>query len=252
MTGRGATAQVAVVTGGARGLGEAIVRRLHADGYRVAVADLDGAAAEALAKELDGTAATARAFPVDVADPGAPAALLRDVLVVFDAVHVLVNNAARTQATPLMEIGADELDAVMNVNFGGTFRTCQVFGAHLAEQGYGRIVNMASLAGQNGGTATGAHYAASKGAILTATKVFARDLAARGVTVNAVSPGPQDGDTVRTLLGEDRVETLRAGIPVGRLGDPAFVARMVALLASPDAASVTGACWDVNGGLYLR
>ncbi|GAA2898459.1 SDR family NAD(P)-dependent oxidoreductase [Pseudonocardia halophobica] len=244
--------QVAVVTGGARGLGEAIVRRLHADGYRVAVADLGGASAEALAKELDGTATTARAFTVDVADRDAPAALLRDVLAAFGAVHVLVNNAARTQATPVMEIGADELDTVMAVNFGGTFRACQVFGAHLAEQGYGRIVNMASLAGQNGGTATGAHYAASKGAVLTATKVFARDLAARGVTVNAVSPGPQDGETVRTVVGEDGIEALRAGIPVGRLGDPAFVARMVALLASPDAASVTGACWDVNGGLYLR
>jgi 3-oxoacyl-[acyl-carrier protein] reductase len=244
--------QVAVITGGARGLGEAIVRRLHADGYRVAVADFDGTAAEAVVKELDGTGATARAFTVDVADRGAPARLLRDVLAAFGTVHVLVNNAARTQATPVMEIGPDELDAVMNVNFGGTFRACQVFGAYLAEQGYGRIVNMASLAGQNGGTATGAHYAASKGAILTATKVFARDLAARGVTVNAVSPGPQEGDTVRTLLGEDRLEALCASIPVGRLGDPAFVARMVALLASPGAASVTGACWDANGGLYLR
>ncbi|WP_232666558.1 SDR family NAD(P)-dependent oxidoreductase [Pseudonocardia sp. TRM90224] len=240
--------QVAVVTGGARGLGEAIVRRLHADGYRVAIADLDGAEAEALAKELEG----ARAFPVDIADRAAPAALLRDVLAAFGAVHVLVNNAARTQATPLMEIGPDELDVIMDINFGGTFRACQVFGTHLAEQGYGRIVNMASLAGQNGGTATGAHYAASKGAVLTATKVFARDLAARGVTVNAVSPGPQEGETVFALLGADGVAALRSGIPVGRLGDPAFVARMVALLASPDAASVTGACWDANGGLYLR
>ncbi|WP_433872532.1 SDR family NAD(P)-dependent oxidoreductase [Saccharopolyspora sp. CA-218241] len=244
------TAQVAVVTGGARGLGQAIVRRLHADGYRVAVADLDGA--DALAEKLDGTGTTARGFTADVADRAAPAGLLHGVLDAFGAVHVLVNNAARTQATPVLEIAPDELDAVMDVNFGGTFRACQVFGAHLAEQGYGRIVNMASLAGQNGGTATGAHYAASKGAVLTTTKVFARDLAARGVTVNAVSPGPQDGDTVREVVGADGLERLRAGIPVGRLGDPGFVARMVALLASPEAISVTGACWDVNGGLYLR
>ena len=246
------TAQVAVVTGGARGLGAAIVRRLHSDGYRVAVADLDGAAADALATELDGSGTGAQAFAVDVADRNAPAALLSDVLNTFGEVQVLVNNAARTQAVPVMEIGPDELDAVMDVNFGGAFRACQVFGSHLADRGYGRIVNMASLAGQNGGTSTGAHYAASKGAVLTATKVFARDLAARGVTVNAVSPGPQDGETVRSVVGEDGLDALRAGIPVGRLGDPAFVARMVALLASPEAASVTGACWDVNGGLYLR
>ncbi|MGW4489524.1 SDR family NAD(P)-dependent oxidoreductase [Amycolatopsis sp. NPDC004368] len=240
------------MTGGARGLGEAIVRRLHAEEYRVVVADVDTAAAEALAGELDATGPAVQACTVDVADRDAPAELLNHALKCFGEVHVLVNNAARTQATPLMEIDPDDLEALMKVNFGGTFRLCQVFGAHFAGQGHGRIVNMASLAGQNGGTTTGAHYAASKGAVLTTTKVFARELASRGVTVNAVSPGPQEGDTVRTLVGGERLDALRASIPVGRLGDPAFVARTVALLASPEASSVTGACWDVNGGLYLR
>ncbi|GAA4826782.1 SDR family NAD(P)-dependent oxidoreductase [Saccharopolyspora rosea] len=245
-------AQTAVVTGGAHGLGEAIVRRLHADGYRVAIADLDGTSAGALAEDLDGSAATARGYAVDVADRDALEGLLSGVLADFGEVHVLVNNAARTQAAPLLEITPDELDAVMKVNFHGTFHACQVFGAHLAAQGYGRIVNMASLAGQNGGTATGGHYASSKGAILSATKVFARELAPRGVTVNAVSPGPQDSPVVRSIVGEERLAEFARGIPVGRLGDPAFIAKMVALLASPDAASVTGACWDANGGLHLR
>ncbi|MFD4190306.1 MULTISPECIES: SDR family NAD(P)-dependent oxidoreductase [Amycolatopsis] len=240
------SAQTAVVTGGAHGLGEAIVRRLHADGYRVAIADLDGAAAEALAKELG----EAKGYAVDVADRAAVDGLLAAVLADFGSVHVLVNNAARTQAKKLMDITADELDAVLKVNLGGTFSACQVFGAHFAAQGYGRIVNMASLAGQNGGTATGGHYASSKGAVLSATKVFARELAPHGVTVNAVSPGPQDSPMVRSIV--DDVDGLARSIPVGRLGDPAFIARMVALLASPGAASVTGACWDANGGLYLR
>ncbi|MER7013192.1 SDR family oxidoreductase [Saccharopolyspora sp. NPDC000359] len=240
-------AQVAVVTGGASGLGEHIVRRLHADGYRVAVADV--ADASALTAELG---ATARGYHVDVRERAALQQLLADVVADFGGVHVLVNNAARTQATPLLEITPEELDAVMAVNFTGTFTACQVFGAHFAEQGYGRIVNMASLAGQNGGTATGGHYASSKGAILSATKVFARELAPRGVTVNAVSPGPQDSPMVREIVGADALDSFAAGIPVGRLGDPAFIARMVALLASPEAASVTGACWDANGGLYLR
>ncbi|WP_020419227.1 SDR family NAD(P)-dependent oxidoreductase [Amycolatopsis sp. ATCC 39116] len=240
------SAQTAVVTGGAHGLGEAIVRRLHAEGYRVAIADLDGAAAEALAKELG----EATGYAVDVADRAALDGLLAAVLADFGSVHVLVNNAARTQAKKLMDITAEELDAVLKVNLGGTFSACQVFGAHFAAQGYGRIVNMASLAGQNGGTATGGHYASSKGAVLSATKVFARELAPHGVTVNAVSPGPQDSPAVRSIV--DDVDGLARSIPVGRLGDPAFIARMVALLASPEAASVTGACWDANGGLYLR
>ncbi|WP_020664327.1 SDR family NAD(P)-dependent oxidoreductase [Amycolatopsis benzoatilytica] len=239
---------VAVVTGGANGLGEAIVRQLHAEGYRVAIADLDGAAAEQLAAALDGC----RGYPVDVSDRAALAQLKDDVVRDFGSVQVLVNNAARTQARPLMEITPDELDAVLAVNFTGTFVACQLFGTYFAEQGYGRIVNMASLAGQNGGTATGGHYASSKGAIMSATKVFARELAPRGVTVNSVSPGPLDSPMVRSIVGEDNLEAFAKNIPVGRLGDPAFVARMVSLLASPGAASVTGACWDANGGLYLR
>lgn len=244
--------QTAVVTGGGSGLGEAIARRLHADGYHVAIADLDGAAADALAAELDETGATARGYAVDVAEHAVLQRLPERVLADFGEIHVLVNNAARTQATPLLEITADELENVMRVNFHGTFHACQLFGAHFAQQGYGRIVNMASLAGQNGGTATGGHYASSKGAIMSATKVFARELAAHGVTVNAISPGPQDSPMVRSIVGEDHLEEYLNNIPAGRLGDPAFIARMVALLASPDAASVTGACWDANGGLYMR
>ncbi|MFI0467648.1 SDR family NAD(P)-dependent oxidoreductase [Saccharopolyspora sp. 5N102] len=244
--------QVAVVTGGGNGLGAAIVRRLHANGYRIAIADLDGSAAAIRAEELDGSGTTARGYAVDVSERAALERLLADVLADFGAVHVLVNNAARTQAKPLLEITPADLDSVMAVNFSGTFHACQVFGAHLAERGYGRIVNMASLAAQNGGTATGGHYASSKGAILSATKAFARELAPRGVTVNAVSPGPQDTPMVHSIVGEDDLENYLTNIPVGRLGDPAFIAEMVALLASPGAATVTGACWDANGGLYLR
>ncbi|WP_409184622.1 SDR family NAD(P)-dependent oxidoreductase [Amycolatopsis sp. VS8301801F10] len=239
---------VAVVTGGANGLGEAIVRQLHAEGYRVAIADVNGEAAEKLAAELRGC----RGYEVDVRDRTALAQLKDKVVRDFGSVQVLVNNAARTQARPLMEITPEDLDEVLAVNFTGTFTACQIFGAYFAEQGYGRIVNMASLAGQNGGTATGGHYASSKGAIMSATKVFARELAPRGVTVNAVSPGPQDSPMVRSIVGEDNLEAFTKNIPVGRLGDPAFIARMVSLLASPGAASVTGACWDANGGLYLR
>lgn len=242
--------QVAVVTGGAAGLGEAIVRRLHADGYRVAIADLDVETAQKLALGLDADGGDVRAYAIDVSETAAIDQLLADVLADFGTVDVLVNNAALTQAKPLLEITPDDLQRVMSINFEGTFRACQIFGAHLARAGYGRIVNIASLAGQNGGTATGGHYASSKGAVLSATKVFAREFAPSGVTVNAVSPGPQDSPMVRSII--DDVDAFAENIPVRRLGSMDFIASMVALLASPEAASVTGACWDANGGLYLR
>lgn len=111
---------------------------------------------------------------------------------------------------------------------------------------------MASLAGQNGGAATGAHYAASKGGIITLTKVFARDLAAFGVTVNAVSPGPLNVELIRELLPAEKLSAVIQSIPVGRLGDPQFIAELVCLLAAPEAASATGATFDANGGLYVR
>ncbi|OLF12283.1 3-oxoacyl-ACP reductase [Actinophytocola xinjiangensis] len=243
------TPRVAVVTGGANGLGEVIVRHLHTEGHRVAVADVDSARAATLAAELG---PNARGYPVDVRDREALKALLSAVLTDFGAVHVLVNNAARTQAKPLMDITQEDLDDVMAVNLSGTFYASQIFGAHLAAQGGGRIINLASLAGQNGGTATGGHYAASKGAVLAATKVFARELAPYGVTVNAISPGPQDTPMVRAIIGEDNLDSFTSRIPLGTLGDPTLIAHMVALLASPHAATITGVCWDANGGLHMR
>lgn len=242
---------VAVVTGGGNGLGELIVRKLHATGHRVAIADIDLDAANSLATQL-GSADSARGYQVDVSDKSALQNLLAGVVSDFGSVQVLVNNAAKTQARSLMDITPEELDSVMAVGFTGTFTACQVFGSYMAGNKYGRIVNMASLAGQNGGTATGGHYASAKGAVMSLTKVFARELAPSGVTVNAVSPGPQDSPIVREIVGEANLESYAQTIPVGRLGDPAFIAEMVSLLASPAAASVTGACWDANGGLYMR
>ena len=122
----------------------------------------------------------------------------------------------------------------------------------MREYGYGRIINIASLAGQNGGAATGAHYAAAKGGVITLTKVFGRDLAAHGVTVNAISPGPLDLDSVRELLPADKLAAVVKSVPVGTLGEPDYIAKMVALLADPSAVSATGSTFDVNGGLFMR
>lgn len=244
--------QTALVTGGASGFGAAAVKALHKAGFRVVVGDIDSKAAEVLAAELDLAGETAVAATLDVSNPLDFQSVLDKIVARWGSAEILVNNAARTAVQPVLDIAPEDFNAIMAVNAGGTFAGSQIFGRHFKARGYGRIINLASLAGQNGGTATGAHYAASKGAILTLTKIFARDLAPFGVTCNAIAPGPMDTPMVRAVLTGDKMQAALANIPVGRLGDPDFVAQLVALLASPTSAFVNGACWDVNGGLFMR
>ncbi|MBZ6083709.1 SDR family oxidoreductase [Streptomyces olivaceus] len=244
--------RVVLVTGAAGGLGGCIAERLYANGYRVALTDLDVSAAAAAAAELDPSGRRAVGLALDVRDKDAFVRARDELVTRWGAVHVLVNNAGHSKIESLMEITPESFSAVVDTNLNGTFYGCQVFGQYFADRGDGRIVNIASLAGQNGGTATGAHYAASKGGVATLTKVFARDLGANGVTVNAISPGPQDLPVVRRTVDPEKLAQTEALIPVGRLGRPEFVADMVVLLSAEHADTVTGACWDVNGGLYMR
>ncbi|MCY1290993.1 4-formylbenzenesulfonate dehydrogenase TsaC1/TsaC2 [compost metagenome] len=244
--------QVALVTGAAQGLGLAIAGRLFAAGYAVAITDLSLERAQAAADRLDPSGQRSLALKLDVASKADFEAALAAVVERFGALHVAVNNAAMTMTTPVMQISPEEFDRVLSLNTRSVFVGCQVFGAHMAAAGYGRIVNMASLAGQNGGTATGAHYAASKGAIVTLTKIFAKELAAGGVTVNAIAPGPIESPAVRAAVPAERMEGLLANIPVKRLGDADFLGDLVVQLARPEAYFTTGATWDVNGGLFMR
>ena len=164
---------------------------------------------------------------------------------------ILVNNAAVTIRRPFFEIDEAEWDEVLAVNLRGVFLGCRIAGQQMREQGSGRIVNLSSFAGQAGSIVNGAHYAASKAGILALTKVVARELAPHGVTVNAVAPAAIDGPVMEALPRE-QVEALARSIPVGRLGTPEEVAALVAFLASDEAAFVTGATFDVNGGLLMR
>ncbi|MGW3956259.1 SDR family NAD(P)-dependent oxidoreductase [Streptomyces sp. NPDC004752] len=246
------TRRVALVTGAARGLGARIAARLYDHGYRVALTDLDEQAAAEAAAHLDPEGHRTVGLALDVRDKSA-FATVRDRLVQhWGGVHVLVNNAGHSKAEALMEISPDSFEAVVSTNLNGTFFGCQVLGSYFAERGDGRIVNIASLAGQNGGTATGAHYAAAKGGVATLTKVFARELGPHGVTVNAISPGPLDLPVVRETVAAEQLARIESSIPVRRLGRPDFVADMAVLLAAEHADTVTGACWDANGGLYMR
>jgi 3-oxoacyl-[acyl-carrier protein] reductase len=243
------TERIALVTGGGNGLGEVVARTLHAANYRVGIADIDEAAAQAVAESLGDNAL---AIKLDVRRKPDFERALATLIARWGGAHVLVNNAASTVARPAMEISAEEFDDVIAINLRGTFFGCQVFGAHFTAEKHGRIINMGSLAGQNGGTTAGAHYAASKGAILILTKVFARDLAKFGVTVNAIAPGPLDLPAVHRAVPPDKLAGLKQMIPVHDIGDPRFVGQVVVQLASLEASYTTGATWDINGGIFMR
>jgi 3-oxoacyl-[acyl-carrier protein] reductase len=235
--------RTAIVTGAARGIGEAIARRLHADGYDVVLADI--ADAGAIAADLGDRV---HAHELDVREP---ASWERLVAALDSDVYALVNNAARTEFRSFWEIDVAEWDEVLATNLRGTYLGCRVVGAVLREHGEGRIVNLASDAAFSASGASGAHYAASKAGVLAVTRRAATELAPYGVTVNALAPAAIDGPLARELL-RDRLEEKVADIPVGRLGRPEEVAALVSFLLSDDAGYITGATLDVNGGVLMR
>lgn len=243
---------VALVTGAGSGLGSVIAEALHGAGYKVAITDVNLAGAQALAEKLDPSGETAVGFALDVRDAAEIEAAADRIEAKWGGCQVLVNNAVLTRAVPVLDLSLEEWDQVIAVNLRGNFAVSQIFARRFKQAGYGRIVNMASLAGQNGGTATGAHYAASKGGIITLTKVFARDLAPFGITVNAVAPGPIDSPMVRALVPPEKMPAMLANIPAGQIGDPKLIARIILLLADRDSGYITGATWDANGGLFMR
>jgi len=234
-----------IVTGAARGLGEAIARRLHADGHGVVLADIDLPGAERVAAELgDG----ALAFEHDVRELESWERLLVEI---GDDIYALVNNAARTEFRSFWEIDLEEWDDVLATNLRGTYLGCRVVGAALRDRGAGRIVNLASVSGQTGAGRVGVHYASSKAAIVALTRRAAAELAPHGVTVNAVAPASIDGPNLRAI-GSERIDALLKTIPVGKIGRPEEVAALVSFLASDDAGYITGATLDVNGGVLMR
>ena len=232
----------AIVTGAARGIGETIARRLHADGYRVALADVDLEGVERIAAELG-----ARAFEHDVRE----LASWEGLVAKLHDVHVLVNNAARTEFRSFFEIDLEEWDDVLATNLRGVYLGCRVVGARLRDRGAGRIVNLASDAAFAASGRSGAHYAASKAGVVAVTRRAATELAPFAVTVNAIAPAAIDGPLAREVLRE-RLDEKVADIPVGRLGRSEEVAALVSFLVSDDAGYITGATLDVNGGVLMR
>jgi 3-oxoacyl-[acyl-carrier protein] reductase len=240
-----------VVTGAAQGIGAAVASAFLDAGFAVAMLDRSAEVATTAAA-LDRGRGKALPLEVTVDDEKAFAAAFAAAAERFGRVAVMVNNAARTTMRSVWDIDADDWDAVLRTNLRGTFFGCRIAGKHMRAMGQGgRIINMASIAGQRGGTATGADYAASKAGILVLTKVFAQELAADGITVNAIAPAAIDGPMVASLAPEKRAG-LEKSIPVGRFGLDGEVAAAALYLARPEAAFVTGATLDINGGLFMR
>jgi len=237
--------RTAFITGAAQGLGEAIARALRAEGAAVVLTDIDARVHET-AKSLGGTACV-----LDVRDPDAFQSCFATAAAERGGIDIMVNNAARTPSTSIWDITPAEWDDTMQVNLRGQFLGCQIAGRHMRDRGAGRIINLASLAGQQGGAVAGAHYAASKAGILVLTKMFAHELAPFGVTVNALAPAAIRGPAVDAAPTE-KVAAVKKQIPVGRLGEPEEVGAAAVYLASPLSAYMTGATLDLNGGRFMR
>lgn len=241
--------KVAVVTGGARGIGFAIGLQLARASARVALADLNGDQVKQAAHELVDVGYEAMAIVADVSEVAQVRAMAQAVLDQWGRIDILVNNAGICPTTPVDEITPDEWDLVLGVNLKGAFLCSQAVIPTMREQCSGKIVNIASSAGQMGGLAVGLHYSASKAGILGLTKSLARILAP-DIQVNAVSPGTTETDMTREW-GQDTIDSIVSKIPAGRLGRPSDVAAAVLFLASDDAGFITGQTLSVNGGLLM-
>jgi 3-oxoacyl-[acyl-carrier protein] reductase len=243
---------VALVTGGSRGIGRAICVGLAARGATVVVnyvAREDAARETAQACERVGGVAVPAKF--DVADREAAAAAVDQAAAAHGGLHILVNNAGVAINGLLMRVKPDDWDAVLAINLTGAFTCTMAAARHLLKaRARGRIVNITSVVGESGNAGQAA-YAAAKAGMIGFTRATAKELASRGVTVNAVAPGFIETDMTATHLPEAAKQALVAGIPLGRIGAPEDVADTVAFLCGPEAAYVTGQVLRVNGGLLM-
>lgn len=242
----------AVVTGAARGIGAAIAGALAAEGAIVHILDIDAAAAEARAAGLRAAGLAAEAQGLDVADRAAVTAVL-GAIEGGPGVDILVNNAGIVRRAPTATVGEADWDAVERVNFRGALWCCQTVMEGMRGRGWGRIVNILSLAVKLIGSVEVASYAASKAALGGLTRVLAKDLAPHGVTVNGVLPGSIALTEFSRSMGisADTAPPPGLAIPAGRRGTPDDVAPVVAFLCSEPARYVTGEFVDVNGGLLM-
>jgi 2-hydroxycyclohexanecarboxyl-CoA dehydrogenase len=238
--------RVALVTGGSRGIGRAIAEALAGADCTVAVGDV---------REAEPVGDGGLAVALDVTDPQSVARAVEDVAGALGPIDVLVNNAGWDEFRPFLETGEEFWDRVIEINFKGCLRTTRLVVPGMVERGRGRVVNVASDAGRVGSSLE-AVYSGAKGGVIAFTKTLAREVARRGVTANAVCPGPTETPLLEEMTGADEqgakaIEAMKRAVPMKRLGTPAEVAAAVAFLCSEEASFITGQTLSVSGGLTM-
>ena len=243
--------KVCLITGAARGLGEAIARRFHQEGARLALWDLNGESAAKLAADLDASGRRALAQRVDVTAEAEVQAAVDQAVERFERIDVLVNCAGIIKHGPIERMSLQDFESVIRVNLTGTFLACRAVVPVMKKQGSGKIVNIASLGGRTGRPGVGVNYAASKAGVVGLTQTLARELGPANIYVNAIAPGPILTELTRQV-GPEVFATWNAGRVVNKDGLPEDVAEAVLFLASARSDWITGVTLDINGGLLIR
>lgn len=242
--------KVAVITGASRGIGRAIALKL-ASMKAVVIINYNGSKerAEEVKQEIEAGGGTAAVYQCDVSDYEKCETFIQDVIKDYGRIDILVNNAGVTRDGLLMKMNEEAFDQVINTNLKGAFNTIRFVSRQMLKQKSGRIINMSSVVGVTG-NAGQANYAASKAGVIGLTKAAARELASRGITVNAIAPGFIETD-MTSVLSEKVKEASVAQIPLGSFGKPEQVAAAAAFLASEDAGYITGQVIHVDGGMVM-
>jgi 3-oxoacyl-[acyl-carrier protein] reductase len=241
--------KVALVTGASRGIGAAIALALAEQGAMVIGTATTPAGAEAISRRLAELGLRGRGMVLNVADAASVEGIVKSITEELGTITILVNNAGITRDNLLMRMKDEEWQSILDTNLTSIYRLSKACLRGMTKARKGRIINIASVVGATG-NAGQTNYAAAKAGMIGFTKSLAREVGSRGITVNAVAPGMIDTDMTRALNEEQR-GALLASIPLGRLGDPAEIAGVVAFLASPAAAYITGETIHVNGGMYM-